>query len=328
MSVRCTKAVLKYPLQDPTFKAVLFALADFANTTDRAWPSLATLADCSGASRRSVINKLNLAENLGIISKLIRQDISTVYTFTAEFLSKYGEEENSERVHFNHSHKQVNPEPTFFHIIDPSASPAPLFDLDGGPSARGAYPSANPAGPSARGAPKPLEEPLEEPLLDSKSDLAKIPRESLPDQFQRRWNEAASQWRIAKCHALDESLKRKVVDRVRAFVKSDETEQIVIDRFFAAIARSEFLQGKCPPSAGRTKSFRLSIAWALAPANFGKIYNNSYDGDYDDQGNDIRGSAGVGPTAQAVSNIQARFRTQQEQRRGSGNSRQSFARNC
>lgn len=320
MSIRCITAVINYPIQDMGFKATLLALANRANQHSYCWPSLSTLEKDSGATRRTVIRKLALAEELGVIQKNIRANMSTIYEFRADFLAKYAEVEKVFAAHFEHSTKEVNPEPDFLNLLEPSGDDfgrsAPSDSLST-PSDRGAYPSDTVSYPSDTVTPKPKEEPKEEPSFESKGHL-QIRNETLPDEFHRRWNEIASEHRIAKCIAMDDNMKRKVLGRLEGFALQGEDSRAVMDKFFSAILRSPFLLGRIAPSGNRTKPFRLSIAWALVPANFGKIYNNSYDGDIDDQGHDISGPRAVGPTMQAVSNIQARLHAEFERRRGSG----------
>lgn len=312
MSVRCTKAVLNYPLRDVAFKAVMFALGDFANyRTLRAWPSLATLQDASGAGRSTVVRKLDLAVELGIITRATRRDMSTVYTFAQDFIDRFAKDsdEDEERAAYRHSAKQINPEPDFLEMMGASATAG---RGDNSASARAAAASARAGTASARAGLEPEEEPEEEPL-DSMCGATKILTVSTVDQFHQRWNELADQYRISRCVALDENMRKKVLTRLDGFSSHDVEPCEVMDNFFKAIERSPFLRGEVPPSGGRKLPFRLSIGWALAPTNFAKIYNNSYDGDRDEQGRDISGPKAVGPTAAAAANVRARFRSRPQQ---------------
>lgn len=322
MSIRCITAVVNYPLMDVGFKAVLFALANRANEHDCCWPSLSTLEKDSGAGRRTVIRKLLLAEELGIIAKRTRLNMSTVYEFDRDFLVRHADRKKDFTEHYEQSAKEVNPEPHFLHLFDETDKNSfplnsheeragdpgvtvtpPGFD----PSDNGSDPSDSVSDPSVTVAPKPSIEPTLESSLDSSSENFR--KESTVEQFHRRWNELAEQYRISRCVALDENMRKKVLTRLDGFSSHDVEPCEVMDNFFKAIERSPFLRGEVPPSGGRKLPFRLSIGWALAPTNFAKIYNNSYDGDRDEQGRDISGPKAVGPTAAAAANVRARFRS-------------------
>lgn len=308
MSVRCTKAVLNYPIKDIGFKAVLFALGDFANRrTLRCWPSLATLEAASGAGRSTVARKLDLAEKLTIITRMTRRDMSTVYTFSKDFVDRYGaEEEDEDRPHYRHSAKQVDPEPDFLGLMGASPTVTPPLD-SASARAAAASPRAGAASPTVT--PEPEEEPEEEPEGTLGGCSLKIRKESVADEFHRRWNEIASEHRVAKCNGMDENMRKKLITRLDGFAIGNQSPHDVMNVFFAAVLRSPFLLGQVAPTGNRSAPFRLNIGWALAPGNFAKIFNDAYDGDRDAAGNDISGPARVGPTAAAAANVRARFRS-------------------
>lgn len=316
MSVRCTRAVLNYPYKDVAFKAVMFALGDFANyRTMRAWPSLATLVDASGAGRSTVVRKLDLAVELGIITRDTRRDMSTVYTFDKDFIDRFSKDsdEEEERAAYRHSAKQVNPEPDFFDVMEASAT-AGRGEKSASPTAGLA--SARAGGASPRAGLEQEEEQEEEQELDSSGGAIAIVKESTAEQFIRRWNALADRYRIAHCVAFDDNMRRKLLARLDGFSARDVEPCEVMDNFFRAIERSPFLRGEVPPSGGRKLPFRLSVAWALAPTNFAKIYNNTYDGDRDAAGNDISGPKAIAPTAAAAASARARFQSRGQQSGG------------
>ncbi|NYZ70247.1 helix-turn-helix domain-containing protein, partial [Endozoicomonas sp. SM1973] len=56
-----------------TAKAVLKALAEFANTENKCWPSIQTIGDISGASRSSVKRCIKILKELDLIDYFWRK---------------------------------------------------------------------------------------------------------------------------------------------------------------------------------------------------------------------------------------------------------------
>jgi DNA-binding Lrp family transcriptional regulator len=62
----------KIKMDDATAKFVLVAICNYANDSDQAWPSHATISRLTGLSKRSVQNSVKKLEDWGIISRVRR----------------------------------------------------------------------------------------------------------------------------------------------------------------------------------------------------------------------------------------------------------------
>ena len=80
MSLEKLSQALKLPIKDPMAKLILLYIADHYNdSTQQAWPSIDRLVELSGASRATVIRKLKLLTDMGIVTKTQRYNKTNMY---------------------------------------------------------------------------------------------------------------------------------------------------------------------------------------------------------------------------------------------------------
>ena len=80
MSIEKLAQVMKTPMDDPIAKFVLVVLADHYNdSTGECWPSVETISTITGCSRRTVLRKLKLLEQAGMIARKKRFNKTDLY---------------------------------------------------------------------------------------------------------------------------------------------------------------------------------------------------------------------------------------------------------
>jgi|DEB0MinimDraft_10_1074344.scaffolds.fasta_scaffold15343_4 DNA-binding transcriptional MocR family regulator len=80
MSINKLSQVMKTPMPDPIAKFIMVVLADHYNdSTGTCWPSIDTITEITGCSRRTVIRKLKMLEEAGLIIRYKRYNKTDIY---------------------------------------------------------------------------------------------------------------------------------------------------------------------------------------------------------------------------------------------------------
>jgi len=80
MSINKLSKVMKTPMPDPIAKFIMVVLADHYNdSTGTCWPSIDTITEITGCSRRTVIRKLKMLEEAGLIIRYKRYNKTDIY---------------------------------------------------------------------------------------------------------------------------------------------------------------------------------------------------------------------------------------------------------
>jgi len=80
MSISKLSQVMKTPIPDPIAKFIMVVLADHYNdSTGTCWPSIDTITEITGCSRRTVIRKLKMLEEAGLIIRYKRYNKTDIY---------------------------------------------------------------------------------------------------------------------------------------------------------------------------------------------------------------------------------------------------------
>lgn len=113
-----------------------------------------------------------------------------------------------------------------------------------------------------------------------------VDSQPFPDYALDAWHRLkADEPRIVDTQFLTPSLEKKILARTGEVVRGRAkngwaiSREAVWDELCVAIRRSTFLCGRAPPGKGRTAPFKLTMEYALRPAEFPKILNGAYDDD-------------------------------------------------
>ena len=104
---------------------------------------------------------------------------------------------------------------------------------------------------------------------------------------------------IAAVRKIDDGLAHMIETRAKQHRIGSEPLDAVWAEAFAAIRRSEFLQGRAPPGKDRTSAFKLSLAWLAIAKNFREVIGGKYDSSRDPALYDPDTGRRFGPAEQA-----------------------------